>query len=84
MLGATGFAAETAVEGYVAQRRNEIVQKLREDAREMATTLYTVPLDTVGDSVMARIGTLGLAQDLLDRLPADVGRLHGQLAEVRA
>ena len=60
MLGATGFAAESAVEGYVAQRRHQIIEKLLPEAREMATQLYAVPLDAVGESVMANVGTLGL------------------------
>ncbi|MFL5253729.1 MAG: hypothetical protein ACJ8AI_12685 [Rhodopila sp.] len=75
MLGATGYAASSAVEGYVAQRRAEIVEKLLADAREMATTLYIRPLDQVGDAVMASVGALNIDQALLDRLPADLRSL---------
>ncbi|PPQ36232.1 GTPase [Rhodopila globiformis] len=75
MLGATGFAASSAVEGYVAQRRAEIIDKLRADAREMADTLYVQPLEQLGDAIMASIGALGIDQALLDRLPADLRRL---------
>jgi hypothetical protein len=78
MLGATGFAAEYAVEGYIAQRRAEIVEKLRADAREMAALLYIKPLDGVGDEVMKMIGTLGLGRELLDRIPASLLRLQQQ------
>ena len=80
MLGATGFAAESAVEGYVAQRRNQIIDKLRTDAREMATTLYAVPLDAVGRAVMTSVGTLGLRKDLLDRIQANLRRLQQAVA----
>jgi hypothetical protein len=79
MLGATGFAASSAVEGYVAQRRGEIVEKLRADAKEMADTLYLGPLDAIGDAVMSSAGALGIEQALLDRLPADLHRLRGGL-----
>lgn len=84
MLGATGFAADYAVEGYVAQRRNQVIDKLRADAREMATTLYTMPLGAIGDAAMASIGTLGLAQGLLDRLPANLLLLENQVAGMPA
>jgi hypothetical protein len=76
MLGATGFAAEYAVEGYIAQRRGEIVEKLRADAREMAALLYIKPLDAVGEAVMKMVGTLGLERDLLDRIPVNLLRLQ--------
>jgi hypothetical protein len=78
MLGATGFAAEYAVEGYIAQRRSQIVDKLRSDARDMATILYIKPLDAVGDAVMDMVGTLGLERELLDRIPAGLSRLQQQ------
>jgi hypothetical protein len=76
MLGATGFAAEYAVEGYIAQRRTLIVEKLRSDAREMATELYVRPLDTVGDQVMRMVGMLGIERAVLDRIPANLLRLR--------
>jgi 50S ribosome-binding GTPase len=76
MLSATGVAAESAVEGYVAQRRSQIVDKLRADAREIAAKLYSQPLDDLGNAVMARIGTLGVEQDLLDRIQANLLRLQ--------
>jgi hypothetical protein len=76
MLGATGFAAEYAVEGYIAQRRTQIVDKLRSDAREMASVLYIKPLDAVGDAVMEMVGTLGINRELLDRIPANLLRLQ--------
>ena len=76
MLSATGVAAESAVEGYVAQRRSQIVDKLRADAREIAAKLYSRPLDDLGNAVMARVGTLGVQQDLLDRLKANLLRLQ--------
>ncbi len=79
MLGATGAAAESAVEGYIAQRRTQIIEKLRTQARDMATTLYAMPLDAVGDTVMTNVGTLGLQQELLDRLPANLRRLQQAL-----
>jgi hypothetical protein len=76
MLSATGVAAESAVEGYVAQRRIQIVDKLRADAREIAAKLYAKPLGDLGNAVMARVGTLGVQQDLLDRIPANLLRLQ--------
>jgi 50S ribosome-binding GTPase len=76
MLGATGFAAEYAVEGYVAQRRNQIVEKLKADAREMAAVLYIKPLDALGDAVMTRVGALGIDREQLDRIPANLLRLQ--------
>ncbi|MEA2790903.1 MAG: hypothetical protein QOG73_3309 [Acetobacteraceae bacterium] len=84
MLGATGFAAEYAVEGYIAQRRTLIVEKLRSDAREMATELYVKPLDTVGDQVMRTVGTLGIERAVLDRIPASLLRLQQESAPSRA
>jgi hypothetical protein len=76
MLGATGFAASSAVEGYVDQRRSEIVRKLRADARDMAAELYVKPLEAVGEAVMTRIGSIGIEPALLDRIPADLQRLR--------
>jgi hypothetical protein len=76
MLSATGVAAESAVEGYVAQRRSQIVDKLRADAREIAAKLYSKPLEDLGNTVMARVGILGLQQELLDRIPANLLRLQ--------
>jgi hypothetical protein len=79
MLSATGAATEFAVEGYVAQRRSQIVEKLRADAREMATVLYVKPLDAVADAVMARVGALGIGHELLDRIPANLLRLQQEV-----
>ncbi len=76
MLGATGVAAESAVEGYVAQRRSLIVDKLRADAREIAAKLYSTPLNDLGHAVMARVGSLDIQHDLLDRVQANL--LHLQ------
>lgn len=76
MMSATGAAADFAVQGYVTQRRNQIVDTLRKDAREMAASLYFNPLDTVGEAVMARTGTLGIEPDLLDRISANLLRLQ--------
>jgi len=76
MLSATGVAAESAIEGYVAQRRSQIVDKLRADAREIAAKLYSRPLDDLGNSVMARVGTLSVQQNLLDRIQANLLRLE--------
>jgi hypothetical protein len=80
MLGATGYAAEFAVEGYVDRRRDEVVQKLLADAREMATALYATPLHAIGDRVLTNVGTLGLGQELLERLPANLLALQQELA----
>jgi hypothetical protein len=80
MLGATGFAAESAVEGYVAQRRGRVVQKLRDDVRAMAAALYAGPLDAAGEAVMSGIGTIGLPEELLDRIPENLQRLREGLA----
>ncbi|WP_428483438.1 GTPase domain-containing protein [Rhodopila sp.] len=80
MLGATGFAASSAVEGYIAQRRSQIVEKLRAEVREMAIVLYAKPLDAVGDAVMTQVGAVRIASDLLDRIPANLRRLQ-EIAE---
>lgn len=80
ILGATGAAAEYFVEGYVVKRRNQIVEKLRADAREMATVLYFNPLEAVGDAVMTCVGALGIEQDLLERIPANLLRLQEEIA----
>ena len=80
MLGATGLAAEAAVEGYVAQRRNQIIEKLLAEARKMAATLYAMPLDAIGNAVMQTVGALGVQQDVLDRLPLNLQRLRLELA----
>ncbi|HEX2941341.1 MAG TPA: GTPase [Rhodopila sp.] len=76
MMSATGAAADFAVEGYVAQRRSQIVEKLRAEAKTIATTLYAAPLHAIGEDVFTAIGTLGLPQALLDRLPANLAKLH--------
>jgi hypothetical protein len=80
MLSATGAAADFAVEGYVKQRRNQIIEKLRADVREMASSLYFRTLDALGQAVMTRVGTLGIEQDLLDRIPANLRRLQEEIA----
>lgn len=76
MLSATGVAAESAVGGFVAQRRSQIVDKLRMDAREIAAKVYSRPLDDLGNAVMTRVGTLGVQQDLLDRIQTNLLRLQ--------
>jgi hypothetical protein len=84
MLAATGAAAEKAVEGYVARRRDQIVEDLRSGAREMATSLYFNPLEALGEAAMARVGRLGLDQDLLDRIPVNLTRLQQMTARQSA
>jgi hypothetical protein len=60
----------------VAQRRSQIVDKLRMDAREIAAKVYSRPLDDLGNAVMTRVGTLGVQQDLLDRIQTNLLRLQ--------
>ncbi|HYZ24414.1 MAG TPA: GTPase domain-containing protein, partial [Rhodopila sp.] len=79
MMSATGAAADFTVGGYVAQRRAEIVEKLRAEARDMVTGLYAAPLHALGADAMAGIGTIGLEPALLDRLPANLRRLQREL-----
>jgi hypothetical protein len=76
MMSATGAAADFAVEGYVTQRRTQLVDKLRTDARNMAAVLYLDPLNAVGEAVMTRIGALGLEQALLNRIASNLRRLQ--------
>lgn len=75
VMGATGAAADYAVEGYVSQRRARIVEKLRTDARAIATQLYAEPLHALGTEVMAAIGAIGVPAALLDRLEDNLRRL---------
>ncbi|MGD0109788.1 MAG: GTPase [Rhodopila sp.] len=80
MLSAAGAAADLAVEGYVAQRRSQIVEQLRADAVDMAKILYVKPLEVLAEGVMTRVGTLGIDQDVLDRIPANLRRLQEEIA----
>lgn len=84
LLSATGAAADFAVAGYVAQRRSQILERLRLDAREMVKALYIEPLEAVAEAVMDRVGTLGIGSDLLHRIPTNLRRLQEEVEDTGA
>ena len=46
----------------------------------MAKILYVKPLEVLAEGVMTRVGTLGIDQDVLDRIPANLRRLQEEIA----
>ena len=83
VVTATESATGAAVQDYVTRRRDKIVNKLTEAARDIARTLYREPLLAIGATAMARAGSLGVDQDILDRLPSNLRRLEAELSARR-
>lgn len=77
----TGVEAVTsgAVASFVRGRKMHLVAQLQHDARTMAAQLYRDPLLRIAHAAMQKIGTLGVSQDILERLPAALTQLHAQL-----
>jgi len=60
---------------YVSQRKTAIIQELKRRASDTASALYREPLLSAGYAAMARAGSLGVSNDLLERLSRDVAQL---------
>jgi hypothetical protein len=78
----TGVEAATmgAVASFVSGRRQRLVAQLLDDARTAAVQLYRDPLLRIAHAAMRQTGALGVGEDILERLPATLARLHAQLA----
>jgi 50S ribosome-binding GTPase len=81
LMTATEAATAATVETYVTRRKDLLIDKLKRDARNIAQTLYYDPLSAVADKAMARAGLIGVDQEILDRLPANLQRVRTQLAD---
>ena len=77
----TGVEAVTsgAVESFVHGRKTHLVEQLQHDARIIAAQLYSDPLLSIAHAAMQKTGTLGVSQDVLERLPTTLMQLHAQL-----
>ncbi len=68
-----------AVESFVQGRKTHLVEQLQHDARTIAAQLYRDPLLSIAHAAMQKTGTLGVSQDVLERLPTTLMQLHAQL-----
>ena len=76
MLSATEAAARASVDTYVKQRQAQVIEKLREEASILSSTIYRQPFRDLADKAMARSGALGIGQELVDRLQSNLDALH--------
>ena len=67
------------MESFVNDRRNRLVEKLRNDARTIATQLYRDPLLEIANAVMKRTGVLGVGEEIIERLSGTLKQLQTQL-----
>jgi len=79
MMTGVEVAAMGAVESFVNDRRNRLVEKLRNDARLIAAQLYRDPLLEIANAVMHKTGVLGVEKEILERLPGTLNQLQTQL-----
>lgn len=80
MMSAAEAATSRLAQSYVAGRRDDVVNKLKRDARHIAEALYAEPLLAIAEGAMARAGALGIGEDILRRLPENLRRLQAELA----
>ncbi len=83
MISAAEAATSTLAQRYVTGRRDEVVEKLKRDAHDIAETLYAEPLLTLAEGAMARAGALGVDREILERLPGNLRQLQAELARGR-
>jgi hypothetical protein len=78
----TGVEAATtgAVASFVSSRKKLLVEQLLGDARTAAVEIYRTPLLRLAHAAMQQTGTLGVGEDMLERLPATLEQLQAQLA----
>jgi len=79
MLTATEATTGLVVASYVGRRRDEILDKLRREARDLARSVYYRRLIDIADKAMGA-GSLGVEQDLIDRLPSRLSELQARLS----
>ena len=79
MMTGVEAAAVGAVESFVNDRRNRLVEKLRNDARTIATQLYRDPLLEIANAAMKRTGVLGVGEEIIERLSGTLKQLQTQL-----
>jgi hypothetical protein len=82
MITATEAAASAIAQNYLIGRRDEILKKLKADARIIAQTLYKEPLLAIAALALSRAGALGVSEEILERLPKNLRRLQSELAGV--
>ena len=80
MISAAEAATSTLAQRYVTGRRDEVVEKLKRDARDIAEQLYAEPLLALAEGAMARAGALGVDGEILRRLPDNLRKLQAELA----
>ncbi|HJU20479.1 MAG TPA: GTPase domain-containing protein [Stellaceae bacterium] len=80
LLSAAEAATSTLAQNYVTGRRDAVVAKLKKDAVVIAETLYKEPLLAIAEGAMARVGALGIDEDILRRLPENLRRLQAEFA----
>jgi GTPase SAR1 family protein len=83
MITATEAAASAIAQNYLIGRRDEILKKLKADARIIAQTLYEEPLLAISEVAMSRAGALGVDEEILERLPKNLRKLHSEFAGAR-
>ena len=84
MMSATEAATSAFAQNHVSRRKAQIVEKLLNEAREVAETLYGTPLHTVADTAMAQAGALDVGPEILERLPAKLRQMQSWFSESAA
>ncbi len=80
---ATGIeqATASAVSLYVQQRKQELLDRLRQDARELVDKTYRRSLTELAESAMGRVGALGIGPELIERVPHELDLLQARLVD---
>jgi len=76
MISATEAATSAVAESQVARRKERIIERLRAEARAIAARLYQEPLQQLGETAMAQAGSLGLGEEVADRLTENLLRMQ--------
>jgi hypothetical protein len=82
MLAGVAAATAKAVQTYVTRRKEELVAKLKGDAATIAAKLYREPLQRVASLAKSKAGTLGVDQQILDRVPEALKQLQLELEQL--
>jgi hypothetical protein len=76
LIDATERSADALIGSFVAQRRRDLIMRLKQDARRFATEVYRQPLQALADA--ARL--IDLDSAILDRLPERLRALEEDAA----
>jgi 50S ribosome-binding GTPase len=79
ILTVTEGATMGAVATYIEMRRSELVDKLRRDALNIVEKVYYRKLIDLADKSMGE-GSLGIDQDLIERLPVKLRNLQDEIS----